>query len=111
MRRNVVLATGTASISVTPDQAQINVSAVTQAATAQDATSQNATIAANVIAQLTQALGGSGIVQTVNYSVSPVYTYPQNGSPVLTGYTVTNSIQVTLHDLTITGKIIDSLQF
>jgi len=103
-----VLATGTASVSVTPDQAQINVSAVTQAATAQDATSQNATIAANIIAQVTQALGGSGTVQTVNYSVSPTYTYPQNGTPILTGYTVTNSIQVTLNDLTITGKIIDT---
>src|SRR5580658_624752 len=77
-----VVANGTASVSVTPDQAQINVSAVTQAATAQDATSQNATIAANIIAQITQALGASGTVQTVNYSVSPNYNYPQNGSPV-----------------------------
>jgi uncharacterized protein len=106
--RASVLATGTASVSVTPNQAQIDVSAVTQAVTAQDATSQNATIAANIIAQVTQALGSSGTVQTVNYSVSPNYTYPQNGNPILTGYTVTNSIQVTLTDLTITGKIIDT---
>ena len=105
--RASVLATGTASVSVTPDQAQINVSAVTQAATAQDATSQNATIAANIIAQVTQAVGGSGRVQTVNYSVSPVYS-SQGGTTVLTGYSVTNSIQVTLSDLTITGKIIDT---
>jgi uncharacterized protein YggE len=103
-----VQATGTASVSVTPDQATINVSAVTQAATAQGATSQNATIAANIIAQITQAVGTAGTVQTVNYSVSPNYNYPQNGSPILTGYTVTNSIQVTLSDLTITGKIIDT---
>lgn len=106
--RSSVLATGTASVSVTPDQAQINVSAVTQGATAQEATSQNATIAANIIAQLTQALGSSGTVQTVNYSVTPTYNYPQNGNPILTGYSVTNSIQVTLNDLTITGKIIDT---
>jgi uncharacterized protein YggE len=103
-----VVANGTASISVTPDQAQINVSATTQAATAQDATSQNATITTNIISQITQALGGSGTVQTVNYSVSPNYNYPPNGTPVLTGYTVTNSIQVTLNDLTMTGKIIDT---
>src|ERR1039458_9824931 len=81
--RSSVLATGTASVSVTPDQAQINVSAVTQAATAQD---------------------GSGTIKTVNYSVTPVYNYPKDGSAaVLTGYTVTNSIQVILNDLTITG--------
>ena len=108
-QRSSVLATGTGSVSVTPDQAQINVSAITQAATAQDATTQNATIAANIIAQVTQALGGSGTVQTVNYSVSPVYSYPKDGSAaVLTGYTVTNSIQVTLNNLTIAGKIIDT---
>ena len=108
-QRSSVLATGTGSVSVTPDQAQINVSAITQAATAQDATTQNATIAANIIAQVTQALGGSGTVQTVNYSVSPVYSYPKDGSAaVLTGYTVTNSIQVTLNSLTIAGKIIDT---
>jgi hypothetical protein len=102
--RSTVVASGTASISVTPDQAQIDVSAVTQAASAQDATSQNATIAANIIAQVTQALGTSGTVQTVNYSVNPTYNNQGN----LTGYSVTNTIQVTLNDLTITGKIIDT---
>jgi uncharacterized protein YggE len=107
-QRSTVQANGNATISVTPDQAQINVSVVTQAATAQDASSQNATIATNVQAQLTQVLGSSGTVKTISYSVSPNYNYPQNGPPVLTGYTVTNSIQVTLNDLTITGKIIDT---
>jgi len=102
--RPSVVASGTASVSVTPNQAQIDVSAVTQAATAQAATSQNATIAANIIAQVTQALNGAGTVQTINYSVNP--TYNNQGS--LTGYSVTNSIQVTLNDLTITGMIIDT---
>jgi uncharacterized protein YggE len=101
---STVVASGTASISVTPDQAQINVSAVTQAANAQDATSQNATIASNIISQVTQALGTSGTVQTVNYSVNPTY----NNQGTLTGYSVTNSIQITLNDLTMTGKIIDT---
>lgn len=102
-----VVASATASVSAPPDQAQINVSAVTQAATAQQATSQNATIAANIISQVTQALGSSGTVQTVSYSVNPVYT-TQAGNSVLTGYMVTNSIQVTLNDLTLAGTIIDT---
>lgn len=107
-QRSTVQSTGTATISVTPDQAQINVSAVTTAATAQDAANQNATIATNIQNQLTQALGSSGTVKTVNYSVNPNYTYANNGTSTLTGYTVTNSIQVTLNDLSITGKIIDT---
>ncbi len=97
-----------ASVSVTPDQAQINVSAITQAVTAQDAANQNATIATNIQSQLAQALGTSGTVKTVNYSVTPNYTYHNDGTSVLNGYTVTNSIQVTLNDLTITGKVIDT---
>jgi hypothetical protein len=106
--RSTIQATGTATVSVTPDQAQISVSAVTQAATAQDAASQNATIATNIQSQIGQALGSSGSVKTVNYSVTPNYNYPNNAAPVLTGYTVTNTIQVTLNDLSITGKIIDT---
>jgi uncharacterized protein YggE len=106
--RPTVQATGNASISVTPDQAQISVSAVTQALTAQDAANQNATLATNIQTQIAQALGTTGTVKTVGYSVNPNYKYSNDGTATLTGYTVTNSIQVTLNDLTITGKIIDT---
>jgi uncharacterized protein YggE len=107
--RSTVQATGTASVSVTPDQATINVSAVTSAATAQEAANQNATLATTIQQSIAQALGSSGSVKTIGYSVSPNYNFPRDGSPaVLTGYTVTNSIQVTLNDLTIVGKVIDS---
>lgn len=105
---STVQATGNASVSVTPDQATISVSAVTQAATAQDAANQNATLATNIQSALTQALGSSGTVKTTGYSVNPNYNYPPNGNPVLTGYTVTNSIQVTVSDLSIVGKVIDT---
>jgi len=107
--RASVQATGNGSVSVTPDQAQINVSAVTQAATAQDAANQNATVATNILQQLAAALGSAGSVKTVYYSVSPIYNYPRDGSPAtITGYSVTNTIQVTLNDLSIAGKIIDT---
>jgi uncharacterized protein YggE len=106
--RATVRATGDGSVSVTPDQARINVSAVTQAATAQDAVNQNASITANVLSQVTKVLGASGAVKTVSYSVNPSYNYPPGGTPVLTGYTVTNTMGVMLSDLTLTGKIVDT---
>lgn len=106
--RSTVQATGDGSVSVTPDQARINVSVVTQAANAQDAANQNAGIATTVIGQLTQVLGESGSVKTVNYSITPIYQNSPNQPSTLTGYSVTNSIQVTLNDLTITGKVIDT---
>jgi uncharacterized protein YggE len=104
--RATVQANGNASVSVTPDQAQINFSAITQAQTAQDAANQNATIAANIIMQVTQVLGTSGTIKTVSYSVNPNYSNGQN--PTITGYTVTNTIQAMLNDLSITGKVIDT---
>jgi len=106
--RSIVQATGTASVAVTPDQAQITVSAITQSANAQDAANQNATIAANIQSQVAQVLGSSGTVKTIGYSVTPNYNYPQGGSPILTGYTVTNTIQVVLNDLSIAGKLLDT---
>ena len=102
--RSVITATGQASVSVTPDQARIDASVVTQAATAQDAGNQNASITTNVIAQVKQALGTTGTVQTVSYSINPNY----NSTGTLTGYTVTNTIQIVLNDLTRTGPVVDT---
>jgi uncharacterized protein YggE len=106
--RSSVRSTGDGSVSVTPDQARVQVSAITQATTAQTAATQNASIAANIIAQLTSALGTSGTVKTVSYTISPTYNYPAGGTPVLTVYTVTNTIEVMLSDVTIAGKIVDT---
>lgn len=107
-QRSTVRATGDGSVSVTPDTARINISAVTQATAAQDAVNQNASVTANVLSQVSKVLGAAGTVKTVSYSVTPSYTFPPNASPVLTGYTVTNTMAVTLTDLTLTGKVVDT---
>lgn len=104
--RSTVQATGNASVSVTPDQAQITVSAITQAPTAQAAADQNATVASNILMQVTQVLGSAGTVKTISYSVNP--NYSNSANPTIVGYTVTNTIQVILNDLSITGKVIDT---
>jgi uncharacterized protein YggE len=103
-----VRATGQSTVRINPDQAQVTFSVVTQAPTAQDAAGQNATLAGNVIGQLQNLLGASADVRTVNYSLNPNYSYPQNGQPALTGYTASNSIMVTTSDLPNVGKIIDT---
>src|ERR671930_199953 len=68
-----VQATGTATISVAPDQAQFTAGVITQGASAQDAAQQNATQTAAMLNALKSVLGTSGTVQTVGYSVSPRY--------------------------------------
>jgi uncharacterized protein YggE len=103
-----VQASGTATIYITPNQAMISLSVVTQAQTADAASSQNATQVSNVEAQLMGLLGPNANIITISYVLSPVYNYPQGGQPLLTGYTATNTIQVTLTNLTLVGKVIDA---
>ena len=47
-------------------------------------------------------------IQTLSYSLNPNNNYPSNGQPVLTGYTASNTVQVTVTDLSIIGKLIDT---
>jgi uncharacterized protein YggE len=109
IRNSFVRAFGQSTVSVKPDLARVEFSVVTQASTAQDASSQNAMRTSNVLSQLQTLLGPNADIQTVGYSMSPNYNYPQGGgTPTLVGYTVSNTVRVTSTDLTITGKIIDT---
>ncbi len=99
-----IQANGSATINVNPDQAQLTVGVTTQAPTAQSAADQNAAKTNAVIEALKAVLGGSGTIQTVNYSVYPNY----NTGSVLVGYTVTNTLQVVTADLTLPGPLIDA---
>lgn len=108
-RRASIRTTGTASVSMAPDQARFTLAVTSHAATAQDAAAQNATQTTAVIGQVRATLGTSGEIKTVSYSITPNYTYPKDGSPpILTGYTATNSLQVIINDLSTTGRVIDT---
>ncbi|HEY7917914.1 MAG TPA: SIMPL domain-containing protein [Acidimicrobiales bacterium] len=77
----------------------VNVSGPTAAAALSDANGQ--------ATRLTDNLKLSGVVptdiQSTDFSIAP--TYAQNGS--ITGYQVSNTLLVTLHDLTDAGQVID----
>ena len=92
-----VQATGTATINVTPDQAQLSVGVVTQGATAQEAGALNATLANTVQNALKLILGLNGTIQTVGYSVYPRYS--NGNTPTIIGYTASNTVQVTTNNL------------
>jgi uncharacterized protein YggE len=107
-RTPFVKAVGQGNVSVQPDQAKIDFSVITIAATAQTAASQNATQVGGLIAALQTLLGSTGNTQTIGYSLSPNYNYPPGGNPVLTGYTASNTIEVSASDLSMVGTIIDT---
>ena len=101
--------TGTGRVAVEPDLADLRLGVTITAATVRDARAVNATAMADVI----RALKGLGIasrdVQTQNLNLSPAYDYSSNTNPPrLTGYTLTNTVVVTLRDLSKAGEAIDA---
>jgi uncharacterized protein YggE len=103
---NTIQAAGSATRSVKPDMAQLNIGVVTQAATAQAAADQNATLTDAVIKALEKVLGSAGTIQTLYYSISPRYTNTQPAT--LVGYTVNNTVQVTTTNVSLVGPLIDA---
>lgn len=105
-----IQASGSSTISgIQPDQVQLTVGVVTYANTAQAAASQNATQTNAVIAALNTTLGTNGTVQTIGYSLSPQYTGGNgNTPPSISGYTATNTLQVTTSNLELAGPLIDA---
>ncbi|MFH1327516.1 MAG: SIMPL domain-containing protein [Candidatus Bathyarchaeota archaeon] len=103
---NTLTVSGTGTIDVIPNKAQINVGLLTQADTADDATIENAAKMSNVVA----SLNGLGLLgedmKTVSFRVSPVYNYSRM-YPEIIGYETINTIQVTTTDLDKVSKIID----
>jgi hypothetical protein len=103
-----VRALGNATLPVKPDKGIVQFAVVTTAATASDASTQNANQVTALLAALGAVLGPNPNIQTLSYSLNPNYNFPQNSPPVLTGYTASNTVQVTVTDLSIIGKVIDT---
>ena len=104
-----VQAVGNASISVQPDQAQLTVSVSTNGTTADDAGQQNANISFTLTTALNALIGSNGNIQTSSYSVYPRYSNGTANQPsVIIGYTATNTLLITLNNLQIIGKVIDT---
>lgn len=106
--RTQIRASAEAVVQARPDQAQIEIGVLSQAATAQAAASQNAAQLDAVLARLRKLLAGRGEVQTSGYSLTPNYRYPKDGKPEITGYTASNVVQVKTQDLGLVGPVIDA---
>ncbi len=103
-----VRATGEGVVAGKPDQAKVNFAVVTESANAADAAAQNAARSKAVLDALRGMLGANADIRTANYSLQPKYNYPRDGgTPVLNGFTAQNTVEVTLTDLTLIGKLLD----
>lgn len=103
-----IAGTASSDVKLTPDRATIRISVQTHASTASLAASQNATKQTAVLSALRSLGLPNEQLSTTDYSVSPEYRYEQNKSPVLMGYTVTNTILADVRDLKLLGKVLDA---
>ncbi len=107
-RPHFVRAAGEATIKAKPDRAEITIGVSTKAGTAESASNQNASESNKLQSALKQALGSGGEIKTSGYSLSPQYDYVQGHAPRLSGYQAENTVNVTVDDLSLLGKVIDA---
>ena len=105
----VITTQANSEVLVTPDRAQVTLSVQTQNADVKLAQSENARIMDGMV----NAILGSGIdradIKTSGYSIYPVYE--DSSLPFgqkIKYYQVTNSVRVTVRDVTRVGEIIDA---
>jgi uncharacterized protein YggE len=96
-------------VSATPDQAILLLAVQTQATSATKASSDNAAAMSSVMDALVSAGISKSAIQTVSYSLTPVYENKQDQTaPRVLGYLARNAIQVTITDFSIVGKVLDA---
>ncbi|WP_342305876.1 SIMPL domain-containing protein [Methanolobus sp. ZRKC5] len=102
---NIISMSGYSEQKVVPDTASLSIGAVVQSETSKAATSENAAIMSTVIEEL-KALGlEDSEIQTSYVSVYPIYNYDKERT--ITGYSASNSVEVTTTNLDILGDVID----
>jgi len=105
-----VVVVGEGSVSVAPDYARIRSGVSTNAKTVKEASDTNSKLMSNIIATLADAGIAKKDIQTSEFSIEPVYASPTPpGGPKLSGYRVSNQVNVTIHDIAQVGEVLDRL--
>jgi uncharacterized protein YggE len=99
-----ITVTGTGTVTSVPDEATFTVGVQTQGSTARDALASNSEQMRRVIAAVRLAGVSKDDVQTQDVSVSANYS---DGNQI-DGYSASNSVLVTIRDLTRAGKVLDA---
>jgi len=92
-----------------PDIATVSVGVSVEAKTAAEAMQQQASRMAGVFAAVRAAGIAERDMQTGSVSLNPVYEYPDNARPRLTGYQASNVITLKVRKLDTLGRTLDAV--
>lgn len=99
-----IVVIGTGEVKVEPDIASIMIGVETTAPTTQEALAQNSAQAQAIIDQIRQLGIEERDIQTTGINIYPVY---DNEGRNITGYTVNNTVNVTVRNIGQAGSLID----
>jgi len=105
INNNTIIVQGEGIIRQAPDIAYISIGVQTKNAKVESAQNENTKKFNNVLEEIKKQGVKKSDIKTVDYSVNP--NYSDNGK--INGYTVTNTVNVTVRDITQSGKIIDAV--
>jgi uncharacterized protein YggE len=100
---------GSGSATITPDEANVTLGVTAQASTAQQALADDSSTMKSVVA----AIEGQGVAETdlrtTGLNLSPTYTPGgPDRAPQVSGFQASNNVDVTLHDTSKVGAVIDA---
>jgi uncharacterized protein YggE len=106
-RTITVVGEGTAAAS--PDLARVSIGVVTFAPTATEATKENNDKMTGIINTLKDLGIADKDIQTTNYSISPEFSSQKGETNQITGYRVSDTVQVTVRNLDKIGTVLDQV--
>ncbi len=102
-----VSATGTAT--VVPDAVRVTATVSVLGSSSKSALATAGTTSTGIRKALTANKVATRDVATQSISVYPEYSYPTNGTPVLSGYRATQSFSITVRTATTAGAVVDAI--
>lgn len=113
--KNKISVSGTSTLTVDPNKAEVYAKIVTLEKTAQESKNKNSQISSNVVKALKKEGVKDKDIETAQFSIYPKYEYEEvteinlrKSKQILVGYEVVNVLKVTTQDLEKVGKLIDA---
>jgi uncharacterized protein len=105
--RDVIVVPGVGRVSVEPDVASVRLGVMLTRPTASAAREDAAVVMNAVLGAIAAAGVERRDVRTSLVALHPVMEHRPNREPLVTGYQLTNSVDVTVRDIDLTGAVID----
>lgn len=103
---NTVTFSGQGKVLAKPDVAIVELSIVTEALTSKAAQDDNSKKSKAVVDFLKRQNIEESDIKTTGYNIYPQYRYPNNGKPEISGYQVSQTLQVKVRDLQKTDDVL-----